>query len=317
MASRKPTATTESFDRARAATERARKRIAEQTGEATEIDFRTAPLSWWRERWADRAIRRLFIENFIKIRDLESKKLVLLKYNDMQDDLDERLTGKDANLKMRKGGSSTFFIAKKFANAVVLGGRTMRVFAHNPKTEQRFRRDIRTMHRHLPAHLRPTAKKTESGGLEWHDDETGYTTVETMGVQPGFEDNARGDDITDALITEMPYMRGDTQVALTAILEACTPDADITVESTAGGVETFQSVYQDGKHRGAVGLLTSMSGSGDAIYVSPARTSLKTTSNSSSLILLSLMRRETKPRSPKRSVSSALASFISYSSANM
>ncbi len=249
MASRKQTAKTESFDRARAATERARKRVAEKTGDATEIDFRTAPLSWWRERWADRAIRRLFIENFIKIRDLKTKRLVLLKYNDMQDDLDERLTGKDTNLKMRKGGSSTFFIAKKFANAVVLGGRTMRVFAHNPKTEQRFRRDIRTMHRHLPTHLRPTAKKTESGGLEWNDDETGYTTVETMGVQPGFEDNARGDDLTDVLITEMPYMRGDTQVALTAILEACTEEADITVESTAGGVETFYSVYQDGKHK--------------------------------------------------------------------
>jgi hypothetical protein len=62
---KKPTATTQSYDRARAATERTRKRLAEQSGETVEIDFRTAPLEWWRERWADRAIRRQFIENFI------------------------------------------------------------------------------------------------------------------------------------------------------------------------------------------------------------------------------------------------------------
>ena len=241
----------EKIDRARGSSERARQRLADSgaPGEPQEIDIHRAPLSWWRENWADQAIRRQFIENFIYIRDLETKKLVLLKYNDMQDDLDGRLTGKDANLKMRKGGSSTFFLARKVANAVVLGGRTVRIFAHNPRTEARFRRDIRTMHRHLPPHLKPKAKKTESGGLEWHDEESGYTTIETMGIQPGFEDNARGDDITDVLITEMPYMRGDTRTALTAILEACTPDADITIESTAGGIETFHSIYQDGKNK--------------------------------------------------------------------
>lgn len=251
MASRKPTATTESFDRARAATERARKRVAERTGDATEIDFRTAPLSWWRERWADKGIRRLFIENFIYIRDLETNQIVPLKFNDMQDDLDLALTGKDVNLKMRKGGSSTIFLARKFANAVVLPGRTVRIFAHNPKTEAKLRRDVRTMYRYLPEHLKPKANKTKTGGLEFQDEEKGTfdCTIETVGVQPGFEDTSRGDTITDVLITEMPYMRGDTATALTAILEACAPDADITVESTAGGIETFHSLYQDGKHK--------------------------------------------------------------------
>jgi hypothetical protein len=248
MATKKKESAAEKIDRARAAGARARQRLAEGgDGEPQPIDFRTAPLSWWRERWADRSYRRLFIENFIYIRDLETNKLVLLKFNDMQDDLDESLTGKDSNLKMRKGGSSTFFLARKFANAVVLGGRTVRIFAHNPKTEARFRRDVRTMHRHLQAHLKPSAKKSDSGGLEWNDEERGFTTIETMGIQPGFEDNARGDDITDVLVTELPYMRGDGRTALTAILEACTPDADITVESTAGGIETFHGVYQDGK----------------------------------------------------------------------
>ncbi|MBD0370318.1 MAG: hypothetical protein ICV60_05745 [Pyrinomonadaceae bacterium] len=249
MASRKQPQTRAIFDRARAAAERMRAKLAEQTGGQYEVDFRTAPLSWWRERWADRTIRRQFIENFIYIRDLETNQLVLLKYNDMQDDLDEHLTGKDVVLKMRKGGSSTLHLARKFANAVVLGGRTVRIFAHNPKTEAKLRRDVRVMYRYLPSHLKPKAKKTASGGLELLDDERGESTIETIGVQPGFEDNPRGDTITDVLITEMPYMRGDTRAALTAILEACAPGADITDESTAGGIEVFHSVYQDGKNK--------------------------------------------------------------------
>ncbi|HEV7377765.1 MAG TPA: hypothetical protein VGN95_23820, partial [Pyrinomonadaceae bacterium] len=249
MPKKKPQPAEAQVGRAKEAAARARAKLSALTGQTDAIDIQQAPLSWWRERWADRSYRRLFIENFIYIRDLETKKLVLLKYNDMQDDLDESLTGKDVNLKMRKGGSSTVFIAKKVANAVVMGGRTVRIFAHNPKTEARFRRDVRTMHRHLPAQLKPIAKKTETGGLEWQDDESGYTTIETMGIQPGFEDNARGDDITDVLITELPYMRGDARVALTAILEACTSEADITVESTAGGLEVFHSTYQDGKNK--------------------------------------------------------------------
>lgn len=253
MASKKrPTQAQQSFDKACAATERARTRLAEKSGEQQKVDIATAPLSWWRERWHDKAIRRQFIENFIYVRDaFDENKLVLLKFNDMQDDLYDHLTGKDVILKMRKGGSSTLQLGIKIANAVVLSGRTVYIIAHNPKTEAKFRRDVRTMYRMLPPHLKPQAKQLETGGLEFQDEEKGTvdSIIQTLGVQPGFEDAPRGDTITDVLITEVPSMRGDPSKAATAILEACADDADKTVESTAGGIEFFHSLYQDGKHK--------------------------------------------------------------------
>lgn len=245
----KPTAEAK-IDRAHAATQRARQRL---DGEAPsrDVEISRVPLSWWRERWHDKAIRRLFIENFIYVRDgFNKNKLVLLKFNGMQDDLWEKLTGKDVVLKMRKGGSSTLFLAIKFANAVVLSGRNVRIFAHNPKTEAKFRRDVRTMYRNLPAHLKPRTEQFTPEVIEFQDAKKGTVDsfVTTTGVQPGFEHNARGDTITDTMITEVPFMRGDARKAATAIIEACASDADITVESTAGGIEYFHSLYQDGKH---------------------------------------------------------------------
>src|SRR6185369_6151222 len=82
--------------RAKAAVQRARLRLAEKAGVENEIDIAHAPLSWWRARWADPAIRRLFIENFIYVRDaFDENKLTLLKFNDLQSELFAKLTGKD------------------------------------------------------------------------------------------------------------------------------------------------------------------------------------------------------------------------------
>lgn len=255
MAGKTKSGTAGKIERARAAATRARSRLAERgetAGLDTSDEFRTAPLSWWRERWADRDIRRLFIENFIYVRDEnDQEQLVLLKFNDMQADYYGRRTRKNVVLKMRKGGSSTLHLAIKFANAVVMSGRTVHVVAHNPKTEAKFRRDVRTMYRMLPPHLKPKSQKTETGGLEFQDAEKGAvdSVIIVYGIQPGFEDSARGDTVTDVLITEMPSMRGDARVACTAILEACAPDAEVDVESTAGGIEFFHFIYQEGKNR--------------------------------------------------------------------
>lgn len=247
----KPTAATQ-IERARAATERARARLDAAQGVEHTVDIRRVPLSWWRERWADKAVRRLFIENFIHVRDeRDPKKLVLLKFNDMQDDYWEKRTGKDVKLKMRKGGSSMQELAIKFANCVVLPGRTFLCAAHNPKTTKKFLRDLRTMYRKLPEHLKPETEQLNGNVIEFQDPEKGTTdsVITIFTVQPGFEEESRGDTITDLLISEMPFMRGDPKVAVTAMIEARAPEADITVESTAGGIEHFHSLYQDGKRR--------------------------------------------------------------------
>lgn len=251
----KQTAAAQEIEKARDASSRARSRLASAEKRETGLDqwdYRRAPLSEWRKMWDDPAVRRLFIENFIYVRDEnDQKKLVLLKFNDMQDDYYGKRTRQNVVLKMRKGGSSTLHLGIKFANAVVMPGRTVHIVAHNPKTEAKFRRDVRTMHRKLPPHLKPKSQKTDTGGLEFQDAEKGTvdSVIIVYGVQPGFEDSARGDTVTDVLITEMPSMRGDVRVALTAIEEACAADAEVDIESTAKGIEVFHGVYQEGKQR--------------------------------------------------------------------
>jgi hypothetical protein len=65
MANRKKSTQEQAIERMKAATDRARVRVSSDS----DFDISFAPLSWWRARWHDREIQRLFIENFIYVRD--------------------------------------------------------------------------------------------------------------------------------------------------------------------------------------------------------------------------------------------------------
>src|SRR5258705_9032847 len=84
------------------------------------VDVRNVPLSWWRERWSDRSIRRQFIENFIHVRDaFNGNRLVPMILNDVQVDLHESASGRDCILKSRRQGLSRYWLAAYLSNAVV------------------------------------------------------------------------------------------------------------------------------------------------------------------------------------------------------
>src|SRR4051794_5764728 len=116
MATRKKSTTEQAIERMRAAMDRTRQQLQSDAA----FDISIAPPSWWRERWHDKEIQRLFIENFIFIRsDEDENKLTRLKLNDVQQDFHERCTGNDVILKSRQQGFSTYILAKKFAKAVL------------------------------------------------------------------------------------------------------------------------------------------------------------------------------------------------------
>src|SRR5688572_771223 len=98
----RPQSREQKFERLKSAGQRARAKLAAQGGVENQIDIAHVPLSWWRARWADPAIRRQFIENFIYIRDeFDQNELKLLKFNEAQADFHNKRTGKDALLKGR------------------------------------------------------------------------------------------------------------------------------------------------------------------------------------------------------------------------
>ncbi len=237
-------------DRARAATERARARLAARDGTPVpHVDITRVPLSWWRERWADKAIRRQFIENFIYIRDaFEQKTLSLLKFNDLQSDLHERMAGRDVMVKFRRAGSSTFWLAIKFSNALVMSGRTVRLVPHDPDTADEFLDALNIMYANLPDHLRVETEQESAKVLSFNDAARGTvdSRIKTSTVQPGHEAKGRGQAITDLLLTEVPHWRGDGRKAATALIEAAV-GGEVTIESTPYGVEWFHSIYTAAK----------------------------------------------------------------------
>jgi hypothetical protein len=213
------------------------------------IEPKDRPLSWWREHWSDAAIRRLFLETFIYVRNaFDQNKLVPMVLNDLQADLHQRVTGRDVILKFRRGGVSRYWLATYLADAVINSGRNVRLVPHDPDTEDEFRADLRMMYEQLPDHLRP-ATKYYTKDLIWFEDETHGTVdsrLSTATVQPGHEGKGRGQTLTNLLLTEPPHWRGDPKRAATSLMEAAA-GGRIAVESTAFGIDWFHSVYQNGK----------------------------------------------------------------------
>lgn len=224
-------------------------KTAAKLSNGNDFDIAYAPLSWWRERWQDREIQKLFIENFVMINDaFDENKLVTMRLNAIQKHLLMNLTGKDVIIKSRRQGLSTFFRALYFTNAVVNSGRNMRIVPHDPDTEAEFRASLRQMYENLPDHLKPATKYYSEALIEFKDTIKGTinSRITTASVQPGHESKGRGQTITDLHLTEPPFWRGDAKKAATSLIEAAT-GGRVAVESTAFGVDWTHSIYQQGK----------------------------------------------------------------------
>lgn len=234
----------ESDNRALSAIEQARQKV----GASNEEDLSLKPLSWWRERWSEKAIRRKFIETNIKVRDaLNENEVVNFKFNDIQDDLWNKLTRKDVVLKMRRGGLSTFFQAIGLADAIIKSGFKARAVPHDPDTESEFRETVKTMFEALPAAKRPPTKYyNERRILFSHKSE-----YRTQSVQPKREGKGRGLAIQFLHATEVSRWLGNQRQAFTTLLSAA-EGGQVYVESTANGLEQFHHIYSDGK-RGRAG----------------------------------------------------------------
>lgn len=238
------------IEQAQAATERLRQQLH---GKDDKNSFLHAPLSWWRERWRDKNIQRLFIENFITIRTKdpgdENSEGILTKlvFNDVQEDLHLKLAKKNAVLKSRKQGSSTYFLALDFATAVVLSGVTVENVIHDPDTEEKFRADLDIMYQNLPNHLKPKTKYYSTELIEFDDAVKGTinSRIKTSTVQPGREGKWRGQTPTRVHGSEVPHWLGNSKKAATSLLEAVAKGF-VVFESTAYGIEYFQAVYQQG-----------------------------------------------------------------------
>lgn len=228
---------------------RAANQRAAVSASSNEDDISLWPLSKWRARWADKDIQRLFIENFIYVIDaFDDSKLKLLKFNDVQVKLHYSRTRKNAILKARKQGVSTYWQALFFSTCVVLSGREFRSVPHEPDIEEKFQATFKVMYENLAMHLRPATRYYSAELIHFNDPLKGTinSRITTSTPQPGHEGKGRGDSINLLHITEIPYWRGDAKKTAASILEAA-QQGEIAAESTANGIEYFHSIYTQGK----------------------------------------------------------------------
>lgn len=228
----------ESDNNAQSAIDKARNRLGSKTE-----DLSLKSLDWWRDRWSEKAIRRKFIETHIKISDaLNENELVDFKFNDIQDDLWNKLTGKDAVLKMRRGGLSTLFQAICLAETIVKPRLKARSVPHDADTEMEFRDNFKVMFEGLKPGIRPPTKYYNEQRVRFkHNSE-----YRTQTVQPKREGKGRGLAIQILHLTEVAFWIGNQLKALTTLLTAA-EGGQVFVESTANGLDQFNKIYTDGK----------------------------------------------------------------------
>ncbi len=231
-----------------AAVDHAADALAQQ---ADGFDIHLAPLSWWRKNWADKKVQKLFIENFIRIRSKhEDNKIVPFRFNDLQNDLHFKLTGRDVILKFRQGGVTTYFLAKKLCKAILFSGRNIRFVPHDPDAEEEFWARLDTMYQHLPSRLKPETRYYSKELIQFQDVSKGVidSRLTSLNPRPGQESKLRSQTLTDAHLTEIPFWQGDQEKVFTALMAAA-DKGEITLESTPNGKEKFYFYYRQGKEK--------------------------------------------------------------------
>jgi hypothetical protein len=230
----------------------ANQKLKTQLNNESEFDISLVPTSWWRKNWKDKKIQKLFIENFIYIRSgKDENELVLFKFNDVQEDLHFNSTGHDATLKARQQGVTTYYLAKKYAKATLFSGRNIRLVPHDPEAEEEFWSRLDTMHQNMASHLKTDTKYYSKELMHFEDGSKGVTDSRISCLLPNPTKRKKGgkgrsQTLTDLHLTEVPFWAGDQRITLTGLLTAA-QHGEVSIESTAGGLEWFYKTYTDAK----------------------------------------------------------------------
>lgn len=231
----------------------------DQRAQAEGIEFEPEEFSldWYRADWINR--KQIFIEREIKVRDaFQNNKLVPFVLNDAQKELlkasnEASLDTSIENftLKCRRLGISTYYCADYLSDAIIENGHHVRIVAQDPMTLAALFRVVKTMYANLRPEIKPASKYNSKNSLEFNDEEKGVveSKFSVSTVSPGEEEKGRGDTITRLHLTEIPFWKGDAEMAATALCDA-TAGGKVSGESTAKGVgDWFHRKYTQGKAR--------------------------------------------------------------------
>lgn len=230
---------------------------AQASAAGVEIEPEEYSLDWYRANWPAR--KREFIEHEIKIRNAFNRnRLGPFILNDAQLELllasieaSDDPSLEDWTLKCRRLGISTYYQADYLSDAIIESGHHVRIVAQDPDTLRTFVKAVREMWDNLRKAIKPKARYSTKFELELNDEDKDVigSRVSVSTVIPGQEEKGRGDTITRLHATEIPFWRGDPEIAAVALIDAA-KGGKTTGESTAKGVgDFFHRKYQQGKRK--------------------------------------------------------------------
>ncbi|MGB8508557.1 MAG: hypothetical protein WCD76_09140, partial [Pyrinomonadaceae bacterium] len=155
----------------------------------------------------------------------------------------------DWTLKCRRLGISTYYCADYLSDAIMDSGHHVRIVAQDPDTLRSLMKALKEMYQNLRSEIRPASKYNSIYDLEFNDEEKGVvgSRLSVSAVVPGQEEKGRGDTFSRLHLTEIPFWRGDPEIAAVALMDAA-KGGKISGESTAKGVgDFFHRKYQQGK----------------------------------------------------------------------
>ena len=180
-------------------------------------------------------------EVLLKVIDRETTRLKPFKLNVAQRKLDAFL---DANpwsfvLKSRQLGCSTYVLARFFHKALFNPNFNVAIVAHTKEAVVAIFNIIHRFYDNLPPDLKEMAPKIKGSVHELRLSHGGGLVVGTAGSE-----SLRGQTYNAALFSEFAFYANATK-AMAAILQTCTPDAEVVIETTANGLNHAHKMWYD------------------------------------------------------------------------
>lgn len=193
---------------------------------------------------------RLYIENFVKIRNKESKIIPfrlntpqLKLYHAIQKQVQQKKPVRIIILKARQMGFSTITGGIIFKNAATKSNVQAAIVAHKEDSSTNLFNMYKLMYDNLPEQVKPTKKASNAKELVFNNDQgTGLNSLIRC-MTAGAKGIGRSFTLNYLHISELAFWEGDVADTLLGLFQAVPnkPGTMIIIESTANGYEEFKN----------------------------------------------------------------------------
>ena len=195
---------------------------------------------------------KLYIEEYVKIRDKKSK-IIPLKFNEPQlqyyniikEQKEKHKPVRIIILKARQMGFSTATEGIFFKETVTKPNINTAIVAHKEDSTTNLFNMSKLMYNELPDAIKPEKKASNAKELVFNNKQGTGLNSKIKCMTAGGEGIGRSDTINNLHLSELAFWTGDKKETLTGLLQAVpnTSDTMIVIESTANGFEYFKELW--------------------------------------------------------------------------